>query len=102
MVNRLQIAENLFARMKGLLGKRALAEGEGLLIRPCNGIHTFGMKFPIDAVFLDGNNIVIAIRKDLVSNRCTLIYPKASSVLELPAGTVEATDTRIGDEIKVA
>ncbi len=102
MVNRLQIAENLFARMKGLLGRSALAKGEGLLIRPCNGIHTFGMKFPIDAVFLDGNNIVIAIRKDLVSNRLTSIYPKAASVLELPAGTVDATDTRIGDEIRVA
>ena len=102
LVSRLAIADNLFARMKGLLGRSALAEGEGLMIVPCKGIHTFGMKFPIDAVFLDSRNIVIAIRKGLVSNRLTRIYPKAASVLELPAGTIEATATKIGDEIKVA
>ncbi len=102
VVARLQVAENLFARMKGLLGRRALAEGEGLLIKPCKGIHTFGMRFPIDAVFLDNRNVVIAIRKDLASNRLTPIYSNAVSVLELPAGTADATDTKIGDEIEVA
>lgn len=84
------------------MGRNSLAEGEGLLIRPCKGIHTFGMKFPIDVVFLDSGNLVIAINKELASNRLTPIYPKGSSVLELPAGTVEATATKIGDEIKVA
>ncbi len=102
MVTRLQVAENLFTRMKGLLGRRALAEGEGLLIRPCKGIHTFGMRFPIDAVFLDKTNVVIAVWKDLASNRLTRIYSNAASVLELPAGMVDATDTQVGDEIKVA
>ena len=102
LASRLAIADNLFARMKGLLGRSALAEGEGLLIMPCKGIHTFGMKFPIDAIFLDSRNVVIAIWKVLSSNCLSLLFPKAASVLELPAGTIEATATTIGDEIKVA
>lgn len=102
LASRLVVADNIFTRMKGLLGRNSLAEGEGLLIRPCKGIHTFGMKFPIDVVFLDSRNLVIAVHKELASNRLTPIYPKGASVLELPAGTIEATATKIGDEIKVA
>ena len=99
MACRLEVADNLFARMKGLLGKKALADGEGLLIRPCKGIHTFGMKFPIDAVFLDGNNRVIAVTRNILPNRMTRVFFNAVSVLELPPGTIEATATNIGDEV---
>jgi uncharacterized membrane protein (UPF0127 family) len=60
------------------------------------------MKFPIDAVFLDSKDSVIAIHQELVSNRLTPVYPKGASVLELPAGTVAATGTKVGDKIKVA
>lgn len=99
MAGRLEVADNLFARMKGLLGKKKLADGEGLLIRPCKGIHTFGMKFPIDAVFLDRNNRVIAVTRNILPNRMTHVFFNAVSVLELPAGTIEATATNIGDEV---
>ncbi len=88
--------------MKGLLGRNSLDDGEGLLIRPCKGIHTFGMKFPIDAVFLNKNNRVIAISKNILPNRMTRIYLSASSVIELTAGTAEATAINIGDEVEFA
>lgn len=102
IANKLKVAENVFTRMKGLLGRSSLAEGEGLLIRPCKGIHTFGMKFPIDVVFLNKNNRVIAISKNIPPNRMTRIYHRASSVIELSAGTAEATDIYIGDEVEIA
>jgi uncharacterized membrane protein (UPF0127 family) len=54
--NHVTVAYSLLARMKGLLGRQGLEPGESLWIRPCNSIHTIGMKFPIDAVFLDSRN----------------------------------------------
>lgn len=93
------VAASLPARIRGLLGRNSLPEGEGLLIRPCKGIHTFFMKFPIDAVFLDRDNRVVALYKSLQPNRLTLIYLKANSVLELPAGTLDEGVT-VGEGIE--
>jgi uncharacterized membrane protein (UPF0127 family) len=94
------VATRMFERMKGLLGQSAMVAGDGLLIKPCNSVHTFGMKFPIDVVFLNRNNVIIAVRKNLAQNRLTQIYLKAASVLELPAGCLDATSTNVGDEIQ--
>ena len=94
------VADKLFKRMKGLLGKRDMEEGDALWIKQCNSIHTFFMRFPIDVIFLDKNNKVIAIRENLQPNRLTRLYSRAVSVLELPAGTIEATATVVGDRIE--
>jgi len=88
--NDIAIAASLPARMKGLLGKDRLDTGKGLLIRPCKGIHTFFMKFPIDVVFLDKENRIVALVRHLSPNNLTTVYRKASAVLELPAGTISA------------
>jgi len=96
------MACSLFARMKGLLGRQELAQGESLWIKPCNSIHTIGMKFPIDAVFLDSKNTVVKVKNELSSNRINGIYFSASSVLEFPAGTLKGTDTQVGDRIEIA
>lgn len=96
-----QVACRVLERMKGLLGKRELPIGEALWIKPCMSIHTFFMKFPIDVVFLDKRNSVIATVKNLQPNRMTRLYPKAASVLELPAGTIDATSTEVGDKIEL-
>jgi uncharacterized membrane protein (UPF0127 family) len=95
-----QIAKTIFHRLKGLLGRDTIAVGEALWIRPCNSIHTFLMRFPIDVIFLNKKNRVIATRINLQPNRLTRLYPKAVSVLELPVGTIEATATVVGDEIE--
>ncbi|MGA7828420.1 MAG: DUF192 domain-containing protein [Geobacteraceae bacterium] len=97
--NDIRLASNILARMKGLLGKSCLAPGQGLLIRPCNGIHTFFMKFSIDAVFLDRNYRVVAISRNLPPYRLTSVFRKAFCVLELPAGTVNPGIT-VGDSIE--
>ena len=95
-------ARSLLDRMKGLLGRQGLAQGESLWIRPCNSIHTIGMQFTVDAAFLDRRNTVVKVKNELSANRITGIYFRASSVLELPAGTLKETDTQIGDRIEIA
>ena len=97
----LMVADCLLKRMKGLLGKRELPAGEALWIKPCMAIHTFWMSFSIDVVFLDKRNQVIVAMRNLQPNRVTRLYPKAASVLELPAGMIDATLTEVGDEIEI-
>lgn len=96
------VTETMFSRMKGLLGRASLPSGEGLLITPCMGIHTFGMRFPIDVVFLNREDRIVAVRKNMLPNRMSRIYPSASSVLELPAGTLDVCGAVPGDVIAIA
>ena len=101
LVRDLSVAASVFSRAKGLLGKEVLPQGEGLLIRPCKGVHTFLMKFPIDVIFLDKNNRIIAAIEDLPPQRMTRMLFSAACVLELPAGTVRASATVAGHEIVI-
>lgn len=101
IAHNLECAETLLRRMIGLLGRASFEKGSGLLIRPCKGIHTFGMKFGIDVLFLDKTNKVVAIFEKFPPSRLTRIFGKAVTVIELPAGTVEITSTQIGDKIDV-
>lgn len=96
-----EVASSLIARMRGLLGKSFLPEGRGLLIVPCKGIHTFFMRFAIDAVFLDRENRVVALYRSLRPNRLTRVYPAAVSVLELPGGTL-GSEAAVGDVIDIS
>jgi hypothetical protein len=96
------IADSVFKRMKGLLGKKEMLNGEALWIKPCISVHTFFMKFTIDVIFLNKRNHVIAAIRNIQPNRLTWVYPKAAGVLELPSGTLDATDTKVGDEIEIA
>ena len=91
------VATSFFARLKGLLGRPALPPGGGLHLDPCNSIHTFFMRFPIDVVFLDSECRVVELSLGLRPWHLAGAYPTARSALELPAGVVAATDTKIGD-----
>jgi len=93
------IADNIFSRFKGLLGKNTLNTGEALLIKPCNSIHSFGMRFSFDAIFVDKNNQVKHIIKNMKPCRISPIVLSACLTLELPSGTAEKTGTKIGDYI---
>jgi uncharacterized membrane protein (UPF0127 family) len=97
----LTVAETFFPRLRGLLGRQALALGEGLLIRPCKGVHTAFMKFPIDVLFLDQENRVIETINDLQPHRLTKVRRSAACVIELPAGTIRASSTAFGDIIAI-
>jgi len=98
LADRADIADTSAKRRTGLLKHARLDPGEGLWIAPTEGVHTFGMKFPIDVVFLSKKKKVIKIRPNMVRGRIALSL-RAHSVLELPAGTLEATGTAAGDEL---
>ena len=90
------VAASPFSRMKGLLGRSELRPGEGLLLRPASAIHTFFMRFPIDAVFLDRDWRVVGIAGDVAPWR-TAGRKGAKAVLELPAGESARRGLRPGD-----
>jgi len=88
------IADSYFKRLKGLLGVKELRRNAGLVIRPCNSVHTFFMRFPIDVLFVDKNNRIIKTIPHLKPYCFTALYFGAVFVIELPAGTIEATSTQ--------
>jgi uncharacterized membrane protein (UPF0127 family) len=95
------VAATPFARMRGLLGRRSLPSGEGILLRPAASIHTFFMRFAIDAVFLDDELRVVAIASHLRPWRAAG-RRGAKAVLELPAGECERRGLAVGDLIRFA
>lgn len=97
--DRCRFANSVFKRMIGLLNRKALASGEGLLIDRCYGIHTFGMRFPLDVLFLDKDLRVMRAVAALPPFR-TCIVRKAVYVLELPVGAIQRAHTEAGDQIQ--
>lgn len=94
------LAGTFVARLRGLLGRPALRPGQGLLLHPCNAVHTFGMRYPIDCVYLSAAWRVLAVADNLPPNRFGPVVRAAAMVLELPAGTARRTDTREGDLLR--
>lgn len=99
--DRIASARGFRARVKGLRGTDALPEGGGLWIAPCSSIHSFGMRYEFDAVFLDREDRVVGVYCYFGKNRVTRAYLGARGVLELPQGTVFKTDTRVGDLVRL-
>jgi uncharacterized protein len=96
---RVRIADTGLSRIVGLLGERELLPGDGLLIVPSQGVHTWGMLFPIDVVVLDRDWTVLALRRRMRQFRATRVFWKAAAVLELPPGMLEESLTSVGDTL---
>jgi len=99
LIERGVVAASLWARLRGLLGHAPLRSGEGLLLCGEKAIHTIGMGFPIDVLFLDRNGRVVHLIPKMVPLRLSPFVPRAVNVLELPAETIKRTSTALGDEI---
>jgi uncharacterized protein len=99
----LAVADTHWSRLRGLLGLRSgdFRNGSGLWIVPCHGVHTLGMGFPIDVVYLDRVMTVIHIQHDLQPWRFAPVRTQAASVLELPRSTAAETRTAVGDKIEI-
>ena len=95
-----RLADTPRARRTGLLGHDKLNTGEGLWIYPTQAIHTFGMRFPIDVVFIDRRMRVRRMYHQLAPFRLTSLVWSAQSVLELPSGSLAGTQTAVGDELQ--
>jgi len=91
-----EVADSGPTRSKGLLGRKGLAPGEGMWIIPCESVHTFGMQFPIDLVYLDRKHRIRKVRNAVPPWRLSACF-SAHSVIELPAGTVRETQAQAGD-----
>ena len=98
---RCRVADRMLPRMRGLLGRRRLESGEGLLLKPAPSVHTFFMRFPIDAVFLDRDGSVLKVRSNLRPWRVAGARG-AHATLELPAGEAERTGIGRGDRLERA
>jgi uncharacterized membrane protein (UPF0127 family) len=96
---RCALAVRPFARMKGLLGRDALAPGEGILLRPAGSIHMLFMRFAIDAIFCDRELVVIDVERNLAPGKFAA-RRGARQVIELAAGA--AADVRPGDRLSLA
>lgn len=92
------VADTSATRRTGLLKHERLAPGEGLWIVPCESVHTFFMKFPIDLVYLDRDRKVRKVRSAVPAWRLSACL-SAHSILELPAGVILQTGTAVGDTL---
>jgi len=97
------VADGYVSRLVGLLGKtrRWARPGRGLWIVPSHGVHTIGMLFPLDVVFLDHQKVVVHLEEHLRPFRISAVSLKASSVLELPPHTIFRTGIRTGDQLEI-
>lgn len=96
-----RVARSFLARGRGLLGSRRLEEGEGLAILSANWIHTLFMAWPIDVIYLGDDGRVVHLTEEMPPWRIGPWVRAARWVLELPAGTIQATGTRVGDRVSL-
>jgi uncharacterized membrane protein (UPF0127 family) len=92
-------ADTFRLRLLGLMFRPSLPQGEGLLIRPCRAVHTHFMRFPIDLVFVDGDNRVVHLIPAMAPWKLSPTVREAEAVLELPAGAAGAT--AVGDQLEL-
>lgn len=101
LAEKAEIADTFLERLKGLLGKSRLEPKAGLILRPCTSIHTFFMRFPIDAVFVDSQNRIIKAYHSLPAWRLSAIFFNSIFCIELPAGTLHTSSTEAGDYLQI-
>ena len=94
------IADNFFARFKGLMLKKSLNEIDALCIEPCNSIHTFFMRFDIDVIFIDKNGVIIKIVNAMKPSRVTPIVRRSVQVIETQGGFCKKKQIEVGMLLK--
>jgi uncharacterized membrane protein (UPF0127 family) len=94
-------ADTTFGRLKGLIGRLKLRVDEGLWVVPSCGIHTFGVLFPLDLIYLDESHKVIHLIEHFPSFRIAPLRTQATSVLELPTHTIYSSQTQPGDKLLI-
>jgi uncharacterized membrane protein (UPF0127 family) len=103
VATKLMLADTHWSRFRGLMATDAqdFAPGSGLWIVPCRGVHTLGMRFAIDVIYLNAEQRVVYAQENLRPWRVAPIRLAAASVVELPPGTIRKTQTGVGDVIDV-
>ena len=101
VADHVEVAESFWRRGKGLIGRRSLPEGFGLVIRPCGSIHMFFMSIPLDVLHLDKHGRVIKILAGIKPWRPGPIVRRSKWVVELPAGAAARSGTQVGYRIEL-
>ena len=101
LADNLVLANTALQRLRGLMGRKALAPNEALWLRPCSSIHTFWMRFAIDVIWLDRKLRIVKLVPNLRPFRLTLPASQAASVIELPAHSIAQHNLRVGDDLRV-
>jgi uncharacterized membrane protein (UPF0127 family) len=96
LATELEIATSFWARSQGLLGRNGLRPEQGMLIDPCPSVHTWFMRFPIDVIFLDKQNRVVGLKRNLKPFLMAWSW-RGAKTLELPVGIIASTRTQLGD-----
>lgn len=94
-------ADNIFKRLKGLIGRLSMRSDEGLWVVPSSGVHTWGVLFPLDLIYLDENYRVVYVTEHFPRFRVGPLRLKAASVLELPTHTIYSSQTQEGDQLVI-
>src|SRR5277367_1023141 len=94
-------ADTTFTRLKGLIGRLELRVDEGLWVVPSCGIHTIGVLFPLDLIYLDENHRVIHLIEFFRTFRIAPLRANAESVLQLPIHTIFSSQTKLGDQLLI-
>ena len=102
LATKVRKADNFLTRLVGLLKRKNLGPEEALWLMPSKGIHTVGMKFPIDVVFLNRGNTVVGLVQGMAPCRLSTIHFTSYSVLELPTGTIRKSRTEVGDLFEIS
>ncbi|KJS10621.1 MAG: hypothetical protein JL56_12300 [Desulfotomaculum sp. BICA1-6] len=92
IADQVEVAESFARRLRGLMGRGSFPEGSALVLEPCRQVHTFFMRFPIDVIFVNGRGAVLHVMTDVPPRRISPYVRGAQKVVELPAGTLIATD----------
>jgi len=95
------LADTHLSRLRGLLGRMKLRRDDGLWVAPSQGIHTIGIRFPIDVVYLDAKNRVLHLIEHFRPFRIAPFRVHAKSVLELPTRTIYVSGTQVGDDLLI-
>ena len=96
-----EMADSFYGRFCGLMFRKSLPEGGALALKPCNSIHMLFMRFAIDVLFIDKDNIVVGCCKSIRPWRLSSIFRKSVMAVELPAGLIDKTNTDVGDIIAI-
>ena len=94
-------AATFLSRGRGLMMAPPLPEGSGLVIEPCNSIHMFFMRYPLDIIFLDKQGKVVFMYRGIKPWRVGRVVKGARLAIELPEGTIEGSTTEVGDTLLI-
>jgi uncharacterized protein len=103
LATEMRVANSHLTRLRGLMGMPSanFSSGSALWIVPCHGVHTWGMRFALDLIYLDSSNKVVHLEENVKPWRFAPIRMDTATVLELPWHTIWNTGTKLGDDIEL-